>query len=552
MATHNPLEATGGPGAVIYRGPEADDTLLTLHQLTPPVADFTGRVDELVELRRKAKQGAVTITSRRADGRGSSGVGKTQLARRLAAELMADYPDAQFELDLKGASPQPLSPAEALSGILRLFDPTMKLPERTEELAAVLRRVLEGRRTLLLLDNANDPAQIEPFLPPPPGCLIIVTARQELVLPDLETLGLGVLSPADASALLLKIAPRIGSEAEAVAEGCARLPLALRLAASFLAVNERSTPAGWVRGLRDFAKQIVSCKQGQELTAEEVSLQASFALGFFQLPPESQDRFAQLSVFAGSFYSTAAATVWALEPAAARGELGGLVRLGLVEWNQQTQRCTFPDWVREQTEVHDLDAARRRHAEHFIRAGDKWESFMSKGEKGMRLGAALFDRERGNMQAAFDWLASRSDPESARMLISLVNGLAYTIYFCLPPRERVRWLEAQAKAARQTGDRNEEANALGNLGSSYGGLGELGRAIAFHQQALGISRELGDRNRECTGLRNLGLDYTRLGDTAKAIEYHEQALVIACELGDRQEQQRNRDAIERLRKATTV
>ena len=102
MATDDLREATCGSGAVIYRGPEADDTLLTLHQLNPPVADFTGRVDELAELRGKAKQGAVAITGWRSDGRGSSGLGKSQLARRLAAELAAGYSDAQFELDLKG------------------------------------------------------------------------------------------------------------------------------------------------------------------------------------------------------------------------------------------------------------------------------------------------------------------------------------------------------------------------------------------------------------------------------------------------------------------
>src|ERR1035437_3518933 len=97
-----------------------------LHQLTPPVSDFTGREGKLDELRKKVKQGGVAITG----ARGMGGAGKTALARRLAEDLKADYPDAQIELDLKGVSPQPLSPTDVLSAILRCFRPTAQLPEQ--------------------------------------------------------------------------------------------------------------------------------------------------------------------------------------------------------------------------------------------------------------------------------------------------------------------------------------------------------------------------------------------------------------------------------------
>ena len=60
------------------------------HQLTAPVADFTGRGTKLDELRRKVKQGGVAITG----VRGMGGAGKTELARRFADELKAEYPDA--------------------------------------------------------------------------------------------------------------------------------------------------------------------------------------------------------------------------------------------------------------------------------------------------------------------------------------------------------------------------------------------------------------------------------------------------------------------------
>lgn len=81
---------------------------------------------------------------------------------------------------------KPLSPADALSAILRVFHPTAQLPERTEELAALLRQTIEGKRALLLLDNARDARQIAPLLRPPPRRLVLVTSRQHFALPGLD------------------------------------------------------------------------------------------------------------------------------------------------------------------------------------------------------------------------------------------------------------------------------------------------------------------------------------------------------------------------------
>jgi hypothetical protein len=55
----------------------------------------------------------------------------------------------------------------------------------------------------MLLDNAKDAHQVAPLLPPPPGCLILVTSRQHFALPGLDVGNLGVMEPAEARALLL-------------------------------------------------------------------------------------------------------------------------------------------------------------------------------------------------------------------------------------------------------------------------------------------------------------------------------------------------------------
>ena len=107
--------------------------------------------------------------------RGMGGIGKTQLALAVAQRLRDAYPDQlMFELQ-PGASP--LTPEALLGRVIHAFQPELKLPDALEELQALYRSLLAGRRGLLLLDNAADGAQVRPLLPPPAGWAVIVTSR---------------------------------------------------------------------------------------------------------------------------------------------------------------------------------------------------------------------------------------------------------------------------------------------------------------------------------------------------------------------------------------
>jgi hypothetical protein len=128
-----------------------------LHQLPPPPADFTGRAAELAELNANVERG-INISGLQGQG----GIGKTALALKLAEQLTPRYPDAQFYLDLKGASKEPLSATAALAHVVRAYHPAAKLPDDEAQLGALYRSVLHGQRALLLMDNAADAAQVAP------------------------------------------------------------------------------------------------------------------------------------------------------------------------------------------------------------------------------------------------------------------------------------------------------------------------------------------------------------------------------------------------------
>lgn len=58
--------------------------------------------------------------------------------------------------------------------------PPRQIPQGTEERAALYRGRLAGTRTLIVLDNAADEAQVRPLIPGDAGCLVLITSRRKL------------------------------------------------------------------------------------------------------------------------------------------------------------------------------------------------------------------------------------------------------------------------------------------------------------------------------------------------------------------------------------
>jgi len=501
----------------------------SLHQIPSPPRDFTGREAELKELMEKLQPGGgATISGLQ----GMGGVGKTALALKLAESLAPRYPDAQFYLDLRGVSPQPVSTAEAMAHVIRAYHPEARLPEAENELRGLYLSVLHGQRALLLMDNAANREQVEPLIPPA-GCAMLVTSRAHFTLPGLFAKNLNRMAPQEAVELLLKIAPRIGNHspglpglADEMAKLCGYLPLALRLAGSALAERRDLQPEKYLRRLTE-------AKGRLQL------VDASLSLSYELLAPESQRLWRSLAVFPVTFEREAAAAVWQVEEAAAEDALGELVKFSLIEWEEDVSRYRLHDLARvfadARSSGEERDAAQRRHAEHYKDTLETACDLYLEGDEAVRRGLSLFDAERANIEAGQAWAASQPEANSqaAQLCIDYPNAGAYVLDIRQHPREQIEWLEMALQAARRLKQRDDEGNALGNLGNAYADLGETRRAIEFHEQYLAIAREIGDRRGEGNALGNLGIAYKNLGETRKAIEFYEQQLVITREIGDR-------------------
>lgn len=513
----------------IYNAPTP--AIPTLHQLRAPVGDFVGREKEIAELMAALRGGASAAVTGIS---GMGGIGKTELAFYVAERLRDAYPDGQLILDMRGTDDPPRDTADALAACIRAFvGVEQRLPEETAELTRIYRAILEGKRALILLDNAHTGAQVRPLLPPA-GSALLVTSRNAITLPGMRTrVTLEQLSPTEARELLTGIAPRVPEEtADRICYLCGYLPLAIRAAGSLLDVTADLAPDTYAEQLSDERTRLTLI--GTE--GVDVGVEASFGLSYARLTPDAARVFRQIAVFPASFDHRAEETVCE-DPE--HKHLSELLRRNLIRYNGETRRYSLNDLVRLFADSHMSDderhATRMRHAAHYLTVLDECDAFYKKGGDAIKSGLSLFDVERRNIEAGQEWASQHStgDEAAARLCNQYPVAGVYVLRLRQHPREFISWLEAALAAARQLKDRASEEMHSGNLGNVYADLGEYRRAIEFSEQAVAIAREIGDRIGEGHALGNLGFAYADLGETRRAVEFYEQALIIAREIGDR-------------------
>jgi DNA-binding SARP family transcriptional activator/tetratricopeptide (TPR) repeat protein len=492
-------------------------------RLPAAVRYFAGRTEQLRLLDRllddPSAQSAAVISA--IDG--TAGIGKTALAVHWAHRVADRFPDGQLYLNLRGFDPSgiPVTCAEAVRGFLEALGVAPeRLPAGDEAQLALYRRLLAGRRTLVVLDNARDAEQVRPLFPAGPASVVLVTSRRQLtglaVADGAHPITLGLLTDDEAHELLRsRLGPeRPAAEPEAVGrivESCARLPLALSIAAAHAAARP-GLPLAEVAGqLRDAHGRLDVLDTGDPAT----QVRAVFSWSCRHLEPAAARLFRLLGIAPGPDVSVPAAARLAELPAAeARRALGELTRASLLS-ERVAGRYAFHDLLRayaaeqcrEQQTSTACRAAVQRLLDYYLHSAYAAERVLHPARDPIALAPlppgpppaavrddaqarAWFEVEHANLLAAVRVAAEEGYPAHVwRLAWSLATHLQRAGHW----RD---WESTQLlglAAARSIGDRTGELCALRSLGRMRARFGAYDDAGAHLAQALELAERTGDR-----------------------------------------------------------
>lgn len=493
--------------------------------IPPPPPKFTGRKQDAQRVLTALKQPGGAVIGAVA---GLGGVGKTALACYVAEQTADIFPDGMIFVEMGGTGDAPLKRIDVMGQVIRAFEGAdLKLPDHVSEVAALYQSVLHGKRALILLDNARDSSQVQ-GLYPPAGNGLLVTSRAIFQIEGVAPVHLNKMDLSDAKDLLLKLCERIGDRAQEIAELCGELPLALRIAAGYLAERENVNVERYAARLRE--------RPLKEL--DEVH--NVFTVTFDNLSKDQQKWWRMLGVFPATFDEAAAACLWGFKDSGnAERVLGELTRFSLVEF--QDMRYELHDLLRDfaiekmKGKGGGKERAARLHARYFERVANTADDLYIKGGKDVLKGLGLFDMEIPNIRSGHLWAVETSDrdEEAAKLVMAYANSAPNVLDLRLSPIERLEWVQKALTFARRAGNRSAELNNLLRMGNAFLDLGETQNAMGSFEQALAIGREIGHRRLESRALSYIGNVNGRLGEWQKAIEHYEQALAIAIEIGSR-------------------
>ena len=492
---------------------------------------------------------------------GTAGVGKTTLAIRFARQVAKRFPDGQLYANLRGFDPSgsATSPDDALRYFLdALAVPPQRMPAGLEARAGLFRSMLDGKRVLIVLDNARDTDQVRPLLPGSPGSLVVVTSRSQLAglvaAEGATPLSLDVLTEDEAHELLgRRLGPDVvAAEPQASAELielCARLPLALGVAAGRAATRPGLSLAALAAELRDTRNRLEALDAGDAAT----DVRAVLSWSYEQLSEPAARMFRLLGLHPGPDVSVAAtASLAGVSRPDATAALRELTRTHVVA-EYQPGRFAFHDLLRayafQQAEAVDTEAERaatvRRCLAHYLQTAHAGALQVNRVRKpidlpppepgampeefsGRTQALAWFDAESPVMFNLLAHAISAHDDESVWQLVWTLAPFLY---------RRGRWHECigiqrlSLRAAQRLGDPIGLGHAHYELGRGLVNIGDFAAAEPHLSKALDIFGQLGDRANEATVHQGFGHLFEQQGRYAQSLVHAREALRVVREIG---------------------
>ena len=559
----------------------------TPNNLTQQLNSFIGRERELAEIKQMlASNRLVTLL-------GMGGIGKSRLSTQLAADVLDDFPDGVWFVEL-AALTDPTSVPQAVATVLGVKE------EAGRPVIDALTKYVRNLQLLIILDNCEQLIHgcadlAKRLLQAGSRVKVLTSSRDYLQVAGETTYHVPTLSVPDPhksidvdslaqhEAVQLFVdraaASRRGfglndHNAAAVVDICYRLdgiPLAIELAAA--RVRALSVEAIAAR-LHDRFRLLVT--GDRTVLPRQRTLRALIDWSYDLLADAECTLFQRLSVFAGGWTLEAAEAV--CNDSELRGDdvldlLTHLVEKSLVVMVVGGERYQMLDTVRHYaleklTDGGKEAAVRGNHLAFYLALAEKARSEF--GSPAHETALARLDVEKENLLSAHRWIDSATvNADKGLRLVDALKGywmgrglLALGLQVTTEALARVdsqrrdygrskaflnagqlccfmgRYAEAQVHLeeslaiAREIGDRAMIAFVYPPLGMAAIGLGDLTRARAHLEEAVALARELGKRRELAVALNSLAQLHRMEGRLSVAAPLYEEVLSLARELGD--------------------
>ena len=509
-----------------------------------PLTSFIGRKKDIALIQQRlAGHRLVTLL-------GAGGIGKTRLSQEVASQLLGDYANGVWLVELASLSDPALVPqtVAAVFGIQQ--GTTVRATVET------LIHFLRAKIVLLILDNCEHLleacAQLaDILLKHCPDLKILTTSREalgiigealyqvpSLTIPEMQRIesieklnDYESIRLFDERAQLVQMDFALTQEnASSVAQICSRLdgiPLAIELAA----VRVQMFSA------EQIASQLNKCFHtltGGSRTAlpRHQTLQASIDWSWHLLYDHEQIVLRRLSVFAGGFTLEAAGQVCTgngIESRQIIGLISQLVTKSLVVANQESGRErwyrlleTIRQYAREKlVEAGEEERFRTRHLQYFLQLSEQAEQEL-RGPKQVEWMSRLHD-ERDNIRAALEW-ADKTDVEAGLYAASRLDIL----WENMDIREATHWLDMFTQKPESKAYPHARAKALRALGWLKYRLQRFPEALSNAQECLDLYRACGDTSGEVDALSL----FVIILNPSEAGDLYQQALTLTQSIND--------------------
>ena len=519
----------------------------TPNNLSQQVTSFVGRERELVEIQRMLRD------SRLITLHGAGGIGKTRLSLQVAAEVLDDFSDGAWVVELAPLTDE-RRVAQAVAAVFGVKeDYGVPLPD-------ALVKYLKDLQALLILDNCEHVVAAcaelaERLLRSCPHLRILASSREPLRVAGEAVYPVPALAvPENSSGMTVEAlaryeAVRLFSEraaavtasfrlspqsAAAVIEICRQLdgiPLAIELAAA----RTRALSVETIAARLNDRFRLLTTGDRTALPRQQ-TLRALIDWSYDFLTEGERALFRRLAVFAGGWTLEAAEAVASddiVRDADVLDLLSALVDKSLVSVEPEGGRYRLLETVRQYAqerldESGEVDAVRARHLGYFLGFAEEARPALAGPRQGEWL--TRMHSELENLLAAHAWCDTAE--RGAELGLRLVHAVKpyWLQHGQLALGHRVT-TEALARAGAQERGLSR-CRGLFDAGQLSYFMGRYDDAQATLQESLSIAREIRDTPMIARVLQPLGSAYLGQGDRAAAREHLEEALTLARQLGE--------------------